>query len=110
MDSLAEETPRNSPPPPAFGLINEGAIHTVGKVLSFFSSRRNWDSPQTLTRGKGHIRWRERGWESPISDEGTYTVVLFIYTCFVALLVSQDRRHLFLTPLIIYIQYVAGPT
>jgi hypothetical protein len=24
-------------------------------------------------------RWRERGWGSPISDEGTYTVVLFIY-------------------------------
>jgi hypothetical protein len=29
--------------------------------------------------GEGHTRWRERGWESPNSDEGTYTVVLFIY-------------------------------
>jgi hypothetical protein len=34
--------------------------------------------------GEGHIRWRERGWESPNSDEGTFTVVLFIYTYFVA--------------------------
>ncbi len=25
---------------------------------------------------RGHTRWRERGWESPNSDEGTYTVVL----------------------------------
>ncbi len=24
-------------------------------------------------------RWRERGWKSSNSDEGTYTVVLFIY-------------------------------
>jgi hypothetical protein len=30
--------------------------------------------------GEGHTRWREKGWESPSSDEGTYTVVLFIYT------------------------------
>jgi hypothetical protein len=34
-------------------------------------------------RGKcaclGNTRWRERGWESPNSDEGKYTVVLFIY-------------------------------
>ncbi len=28
---------------------------------------------------EGHTRWREKGWESPNSDEGTYTVVLFIY-------------------------------
>jgi hypothetical protein len=36
--------------------------HRVGRVLSFLSSRGNWDSPN--------------------SDEGTYTVVLFIYTYF----------------------------
>ncbi len=30
--------------------------------------------------GEGYVRWRERGWESPNSDEGTYTVVLFLYT------------------------------
>jgi hypothetical protein len=32
---------------------------------------------------EGHTRWRERGWGSPNSDEGTYTVVLFTYTYFV---------------------------
>jgi hypothetical protein len=62
-------------------------------VLSFFSSRRNWDSPNPSPAGEcappppvlgeGHTRWRERGWESPNSDEGTYTVVLFTYTYFV---------------------------
>ncbi len=33
--------------------------------------------------GEGHTRWRERGWECSNSDEGTYTVVLFICTYFV---------------------------
>jgi hypothetical protein len=36
-------------------------FHRVGRVLSFFSSRQNRDR------------------ESPNSDEGTYTVVLYIY-------------------------------
>ncbi len=66
--------------------------HRVGRVLSFFSSRRNWDSPNPSPAGECvpprfwgevHTRWREKGWESPNSDEGTYTVVLFIYTYFV---------------------------
>jgi hypothetical protein len=51
--------------------------------------------PQPLTRGRvcppplpriwggGAPHWRERGWESPNSNEGTYTVVLLIYTYFV---------------------------
>jgi hypothetical protein len=55
-----------------------------------FSSRRNWDSPNPSPenapslwfRGKGHTRWRERGWESPNSDEGTSTVVLCKYMYF----------------------------
>ncbi len=34
--------------------------------------------PPPWFRGEGHTRWRERGWESPNSDEGTYTVVLYI--------------------------------
>ncbi len=64
--------------------------HRVGRVLSFFSSRRNLDSPNPSPAGecaphprfwgKGHTRWRERGWESPNSDE---TVVHFIYKYFV---------------------------
>jgi hypothetical protein len=48
--------------------------YRVGRVL-FFSSRRNWDSPNPSPAGEcaphmwyreeGHIRWRgERGWES----------------------------------------------
>jgi hypothetical protein len=62
--------------------IVEGGHHRVGRVLSFFSSRRNWDSPNLptagecsphpLVRGGGHTRLRERGWGSPNSDDGTY--------------------------------------
>ncbi len=69
--------------------------HRVGRVLSFFSSRRNWDFPNPSPAGEcappprfwgeGHTRWRERGWESPNSDEGMYTVVLFIFMYFVRL-------------------------
>jgi hypothetical protein len=29
--------------------------------------------------GEGHTRLRERGWGSPNSNEGTYTVVLKVY-------------------------------
>jgi hypothetical protein len=61
-----------------------------------FSSRRNWDSPNPQARGwKGHTHtlWRERGWESPNSDEATYTVVLFIYTYFVSLSVVAAGPH-----------------
>ncbi len=67
--------------------------HRVGRVLSFSSSRWNWESPNPspareyapppVVPGEGHTRWQERGWESPNSDEGTYTVVLFICMFFV---------------------------
>ncbi len=67
--------------------------HRVGRVLSFFFSRRNWNSPNPSPAGEcafplwfwgeGHTRWRERGWESPNSHEGTYTVVLYIWTLWV---------------------------
>jgi hypothetical protein len=59
-------------------------------VLSFFSSRRIWDSPNPSPAGEcapppfwgeGQTRWLERGWESPNSDEGTHTVVLFLCNC-----------------------------
>ncbi len=64
--------------------------HRAGRVLSFFSSRRNWDSPNPspagecaplpLVPGGGHTLWRERGWESPNSDEGTYAyIVVCVY-------------------------------
>ncbi len=68
-------------------------------MLSLFSSRRYWDSsnpspPRECAlplwfRGVGHTYWRDRGagdWESPNSDEWTYTVV-FIFT-----LGSQRKR------------------
>ena len=54
-----------------------------------FSSRRNWVSPTPLAAGEcalppfglggEHTRLRERGWGSPNADEGTFTVVLYIY-------------------------------
>ncbi len=81
------------------GLSNYSSYHRVGRVLRFFTSRRNWDFPHPSPAGEcappprfwgeGHTRWRERGWESPNSDEGTYTVVLFIYiyTYFVVVIV-----------------------
>jgi hypothetical protein len=54
-------------------------VHT--KSTTVYAPRRNWDSPQPPTRrlvcplpicfwGEGNTRWRERGWESPNSDEG----------------------------------------
>ncbi len=65
--------------------------HRVGKVLSFFS--RELELPHPISRwrvcvspfgpGGGHTRLRERGWGSPNSDEGTYTVVLYVYKYFV---------------------------
>jgi len=79
-----------------FGGILVLLAHRVGRVLCFFSSRRNWDSTtphpppcvptHPLVRlgdgGGGHTRLRERGWGSPNSDEGKYSV-LCIYKYFV---------------------------
>jgi hypothetical protein len=88
-------------------LISTGSIsldstfYRVGRVLSFFSSRRNSDSPNPSPAGEcappvlGGGGWRERGWESPNFDEGTYTVVLFIYTYFAVPLNSQILSTLF---------------
>jgi hypothetical protein len=64
----------------------ERPIHRVDRVLGFFSSRSNWDSPSPHPqasapclwfRGEGHNRLWESEW-GPNSDEGTDTVVLFI--------------------------------
>jgi hypothetical protein len=60
-----------------------------------FFSRWNWDSPTPLAAGKcappptlwyggEHTRWRLKGWGSPNSNEGTHTVVLYIYKYFVS--------------------------
>jgi hypothetical protein len=66
--------------------------HRGGRGLSLFLSSE-WDSPNPSPAGEcappfrsgggGHTRRRERGWESPDSGEGTYTVVLCIYIYFV---------------------------
>jgi hypothetical protein len=74
--------------------------HRVGRVLRFFSSRRDWDSPNPspagecapppLVRGEGHTRLQERGWESSNSDEGTYTLVLCIVYIYVYVLCVFD--------------------
>jgi hypothetical protein len=47
-----------------------------------------------LIGGEGHTRWRERGWESPNSDEGTYTVVLCICTYFVVTTILRNNDAL----------------
>jgi len=78
-----------------------GMQHRVGRVLSFFSSRRNWDFPNPAPTGEceppwfwgeEHTRWRQRGWESPNFEEGTYTVVLFIYMSFMVCRMEVSRR------------------
>jgi hypothetical protein len=52
-------------------------------VLSLFSSRRNWDSPTPSPAGEcAPPPLGERGWGNPNSDEGTYTVVIYIYMYF----------------------------
>jgi len=47
-------------------------------------ARRRVTVPPPRSGGRGTLACeRGRGWESPNSDKGTYTVVLFIYTYFV---------------------------
>ncbi len=83
---------------------SRGSVHRVGRVLNFFSSRRNWDSPNPSPGGEcahprfwgeGHTRWRERGWESPNSDEGAYTVVFFLYSYFVIVHTIRDLPNFY---------------
>jgi hypothetical protein len=68
--------------------------HRIGRVLSFPSpvvgiGTSPTPHPQVsvppLEPGGGHTRLREKGWESPNSDEGIYTVVLYIYKHFTSL-------------------------
>jgi hypothetical protein len=51
--------------------------------------------PPLWYRVEGHTRWRERGWESPDSDEGTYTVVLCTYV-----LCAENHSNLSFRPLL----------
>ncbi len=77
------------------------------------SSRRNWDYPNPshagecaptppLVPGGGshqrrsmcHTRWRERGWESPNSDEGTYVHCGTLYIYVLCATIHINRPHL----------------
>ncbi len=77
------------------------AAHRVGRVLSFSpvvgigtppSPHPQARIPPTLWF-RGHTLWRDRGWESPNSDEGTYTVVLCQYMYFVMQLYTVYSLH-----------------
>ncbi len=66
--------------------------HRVGRVLSFFSSRRNWDYPIPSPAGeyappwfggRGTLAGERGGGRVPMSNEETDTVVLLIYMYFV---------------------------
>ncbi len=72
------------------GLIpTSSGTHRVGRVLSFFSSRRNWDSPTPSpagecapppgSGGKAHSLTRE-GVGSPSSDERTGTRIYVLHS------------------------------
>ncbi len=82
-------------PPRRYYWRTNGFTHRVGRVLSFSPvvgigalptpHPLGRMPPPLWFRGEGHTRWRERGWESPNSDEGTYmyTLVLCKYMYFV---------------------------
>ncbi len=73
------------------------------QVLSFFSSRRHWDSPNPSPAGEyapppfgpgvgAHSLAREGGWESPNSDEETYNVALLCTMQLCLLVLSKTER------------------
>ncbi len=51
--------------------------------------------PHPLVRGGGHTRLRLKGLGSPNSNEGTFTVVLYIYKYFVPRTVALARQKLY---------------
>jgi hypothetical protein len=56
-------------------------IHGVYRVLSFFSSRWNWDSstPSPAGGGGGTLACGRGSGGGPNTDAGTYTVLLYVY-------------------------------
>jgi hypothetical protein len=103
-DSLARHhfsTPKSSTITVLGELCREGeACPQSRQSAKRFSSHWNWDSPTPLAAGEcapppfgpggGHTRLRLKGWGSPNSNEGTYTVVLYIYKYFVSLPSHSD--------------------
>ncbi len=71
----------------------ERFAHRVGGVISFFSSRRNWDSPTPHPQarvpppprfwGEGHTRWQERGWESPMIPTRGHTLCMVLFILYI---------------------------
>jgi hypothetical protein len=66
---------------------SEDYRHRVGRVLSVSPVVGIGTPPPfgPAVRGGGHTRLRLKGWGSPNSNEGTYTVVLYIYKYFVTI-------------------------
>ncbi len=66
-------------------MLEYSVYHSVSRVLSFFSSSRDWDSPNPSPAGEcasppfGSGGRGTLAGESPNSNEGTYTVVLSMY-------------------------------
>jgi hypothetical protein len=73
---------------PAFQML-KGARHRADRVLRFFSSSPNWDSPtpshaiECVPPPPSSGGGEEREWGSPNSDERTDTVVFWLYMHFV---------------------------
>ncbi len=105
--------PRSSPPPPAFGLIYEGAIgqpteyifHCKRAILFISSSKILTPHPPLRPASLSSPRNKGGGTHSP-GGEGdggsifwkTSEIGLPSYSKICTLWVSQDRRHLFVTP------------
>ncbi len=79
--------------------------HRVGRVLSLFSSRRNWDSPNPLPAvecasplvlGGGHTRWVERGWGVNVLEDARHCSILYIRKYFVDAPIGKRRNILYL--------------
>ncbi len=80
------------------------AVTNAASTFEYFSPLK-WPSPESrqcaklflqsseLRLPQPLIRRRERDWESPNSDEGTYTVVLFIYTLHFSPLLKAPPLH-----------------
>jgi hypothetical protein len=64
-------------------LVNFSRFSRVSLIPPKISVPKVTNHPHPLVRGGGHTRLRQRGWGSPNSDEGTYTVVLCICKYFV---------------------------
>jgi hypothetical protein len=62
--------------------------HRVGRVLSVSFLHSLELGPTLWSGGGGHTRLRLKWWGSPNSNEGTYTVVLYIYKYFVIMTVN----------------------